>query len=172
MIFAVVAVIFPFLRYSILRIFLGNDVVNDIISSEYGGLLGIVDFELAGMSNGSSTAISGRTQQAISLILNKMKGLQYVVGVSDSVEDITFNLPGFFATMYKYGLIGTVLSYVFYVCCAVFTKGAYRWMAIIILGISFFTAHTHGTFYMIYYVLMLMDGLLSGQGKCRAPEQR
>ena len=153
MVFGLIAVILPFLRYGILRIFMSQEAVNNLIGGDYLGLLGL-DAE-------GSTAISGRTQQAISLIVNKMQGLQYLIGVSDSVDDITFNLPGFFATIYKYGFLGMVLSYVFYLCCAVFAKGAYRWMAIIILGISFFTAHTHGTFYMIFYIMLLMDGLMT-----------
>ena len=110
--------------------------------------------------NPGSTAISGRTERAISLIRHQMSGSQYLVGVSDNVDNVNFNLPGFFSTMYKYGIIGTVLSYIFYLCCAVFAKGAYRWMAIIILVISFVSAHTHGTFYMLFYVLMLMEGLI------------
>ena len=107
-----------------------------------------------------STAISGRTKRAISLIRNGMTGSQYLLGVSDSVDNIDFNLPGFFATMYKYGIIGTVISYIFYLSCAMFSKGSYRWMAIIILGVSLFSAHTHGTFYMLFYVLILMDGMV------------
>lgn len=186
LVFAVIALALPFMRYSIMRIFLGNEVVNQIIAAEKaekeeqlgnqptekpepeqpptennGGTEKPPMKDPADKNNqAGSTAISGRVERAISLIRYKMKGLQYVVGVTDSVDDINFNLPGFFATMYKYGMIGTVLSYVFYVVCAMFAKGAYRWMAVIILGVSFFSAHTHGTFYMIFYVLLLMDGIV------------
>ena len=121
--------------------------------------------------NAGSTAISGRMERAISLIRYRMSGSQYLIGVSDSVENVDFNLPGFFSTMYKYGIIGTLLSYVFYVCCAVFSKGATRWTAIIILGISMVSAHTHGTFYMLFYVLMLMDGIVSKSVKESTPVQ-
>ena len=69
----------------------------------------------------------------------------------------------------KYGIIGMLLSYVFYVSCAVFSKGAYRWMAIIILGISLVSAHTHGTFYMLFYVFMLIDGMVPKLSKKRLP---
>ncbi len=115
--------------------------------------------------NAGSTAVSGRIERALSLIRYKMSGSQYIIGVSDSVENVDFNLPGFFATMYKYGIIGTVLSYIFYLCCAVFAKGPYRWMGIIIVVTSFFSAHTHGTFYMLFYVLMLMDGVIFERGE-------
>lgn len=117
--------------------------------------------ERLAQENAGSTAISGRTERAISLIRYKMSGSQYLAGVSDSTENVDFNLPGFFSTMYRYGIIGTLLSYIFYISCALFGKGANRWMAIIILGVSFFSAHTHGTFYMLFYVLLLMDGLIT-----------
>ena len=81
--------------------------------------------------------------------------------ISDATTNVNFNLPGFFSTFYKYGLIGLFLSYAFYAGCALFAKGAYRWMAIIILVTSIFSAHTHGTFYMLFYVMMLMDGIVS-----------
>lgn len=206
-VFAVIAISVPFMRYSIMRIFIGNRAVNAIIAAEeaqkaaelaqMGVTLRDPDAELEENNDGAqnteekseaakeaeklaaekaeaakeaaklaeenagSTAVSGRIERALSLIRYKMSGLQYLVGVSDSVDGVNFNLPGFFATVYKYGLIGTLLSYAFYVYCAVDGKGAYRWMAIIILGVSFFSAHTHGTFYMLFYVLMLADGVTS-----------
>lgn len=191
LVFLVIAFSLPFLRYSILRIFLGSQTVNAMIAAKEAEKAAELVLTLEQMAhnaadedaiaemekiaqekaeaaaeaeklaqeNAGSTAISGRMERAISLIRHKMSGSQYLVGVSDSVEDVNFNLPGFFATMYKYGIIGTLLSYVFYVCCAVFSKGANRWTAIIILGISLVSAHTHGTFYMLFYVLMLMDGV-------------
>lgn len=217
LIFVVIAFCLPFLRYSILRVFVGNQKVNAMIAAEEAEKAAqlankdkpIIDSiptnpaptspaptdppseptqipeetlseaeklaqekadaaaeaEKLAQENAGSTAISGRMERAISLIRYRMSGSQYLVGVSDSVENIKFNLPGFFATMYKYGIIGTVLSYIFYLCCAIFGKGAYRWMAIIILGVSFFSAHTHGTFYMLFYVLILMDSLVQKTGQ-------
>jgi len=187
LIFVVIAFVLPSLRYSILRIFIGNQTVNAMIvaeeaekaaelaeelenkdaeAAEKAEQLAVEKAEAAAQAeelaagNTGSTAVSGRIERAMSLIRYRMTGVQYLIGVSDSVDDVDFNLPGFFATMYKYGIIGTVLSYLFYVSCAIFSKGACRWMAIIILGISFFSAHTHGTFYMLFYVLMLMDGII------------
>ena len=179
LLFLVIATILPFLRYSILRIFLGSRVVNAMIAAEEADKASklppsdkealkeqaekeqaAAEAEKLAAENAGSTAITGRIERALSLILHQMSGQQYLIGVSDSVDDVNFNLPGFFATMYKYGIIGTVLSYVFYLCCAAFAKGATRWTAIIILGISLVSAHTHGTFYMLFYVLMLMDGIV------------
>ena len=40
------------------------------------------------------------------------------------------------------------------------SSGGLNWVFIsaIILVISFFTAHTHGTFYMVFYTIFLMNG--------------
>lgn len=195
LIFAMIAVGLPFLRYSIMRIFIGNHAVNAMIAAEEAEkaaqLVQIdaenqeeaqliaeqkaIEAERAAKlaeENAGSTAVSGRLERAISLIRYQMKGSQYIVGVSDSVDDINFNLPGFFSTLYKYGIIGTLLSYIFYLSCVVFAKGACRWTAIIILGISLVSAHTHGTFYMLFYVLMLMDGIVPKSVGNRGPWQR
>lgn len=219
LIFAVIALILPFLRYSILRVFVGSQTVNNMITAEKNEKetkptrptettaqpvqTDVTEQTVSNPTvptettktteateatvptqptqapektptthkNPGSTAISGRTERAISLIRYRMFGSQYLIGVSDSVDNINFNLPGFFATMYKYGIIGTLLSYIFYLCCAIFAKGAYRWAAIIILAISFFSAHTHGTFYMLLYVLILMDGIVQRiPNKCQIIE--
>lgn len=192
LVFLVIAAALPFLRYSILRIFVGGQAVNAMIAAEEAKNAAKLaesmldkeesektpeeileaekiaaekqeaaeEAEKLAAENAGSTAVSGRIERAISLIRYELSGSQYLVGVSDSVDEIDFNLPGFFSTMYKYGAIGTILSYIFYVSCAALSKHAYRWMAIIILAVSFLTAHTHGTFYMLFYVLMLMDGIM------------
>lgn len=183
MIFIAISISLPFMRYSILRVFIGGQAVNAMITAEEAEkAVELAEAAVEGREealrfaeektaaaeeaarlaeeNTGSTAVSGRIERAISLIRYKMSGSQYFVGVSDSVEGINFNLPGFFSTMYKYGIIGTVLSYVFYLCCAVVGKGACRWTAILVLVISMVSAHTHGTFYMLFYVLMLMDGIV------------
>ena len=197
-VFSLIALALPFLRYSIMRVFMGSQAVNAIIAEEKAEKAAeVAEYFLTEQENvdpeniseeqklaleealknaeetaqaaeeakrvaeetTGSTAISGRTERAISLILNRMSGKQYLVGVADSA-DVNFNLPGSFSTMYRYGIIGFVLSCAFYIACAIFGKGAYRWMAIIIMAVSFFSAHTHGTFYMLFYVLMLMDGVI------------
>lgn len=199
LIFVIVALSLPFLRYSVLRIFMGSQAVNEMIAAEQAEknpekepqtVIGeeqpletpeqpsadaeelpqeeqtpAVEEEPQTEDDVGSTAISGRTERAIALIRNQMSGIQYLVGVSDSLGNVDFNVPGFFNTMYKYGIIGVLLSYMFYLCCALFGKGANRWTAIIILAISLVSAHTHGTFYMLFYVLMLMDGIVSKVAK-------
>lgn len=105
----------------------------------------------------NSSAIDARTRLARNLVQG-LSGKNLLFGLTDNVDDIDFNLSGFYATLYKYGIIGIVLSYLFYVKGMFRLKNAYFWLSCIIVVISFFTAHTHGTFYMLYYVVLLMNG--------------
>lgn len=107
--------------------------------------------------DGSTSAIDGRVRLARMLVEN-LSGKNLFFGITDDISDIDFNLSGFFATLYKFGLIGIVLSYFFYVRSFLKLKGCYFWISLIIIIISYFTAHTHGTFYMLYFIIFLMDG--------------
>lgn len=104
-----------------------------------------------------NTAISGRTLQANQL-LDQMHGGQLLFGVTKDISNIEFNLSGYAATMYRYGLIGVILSYVVYVRGVIQLKRHFRIISMVILVISFFTAHTHGTYHLIYYVLIIIEG--------------
>lgn len=121
----------PFLRDSIARIFV----------SESGG----------------SNAIEGRTTQGFNLI-RSLTGIKFLIGITSTTEGILFNMAGFTATLYKFGIIGVFLSYMFYVKNAICQKNPYKWIAIVIVVVSFFSAHTHGIFYMLYYTIILMIG--------------
>lgn len=130
-VFIVLCSTVPFLRDSIARIFVGE--------------------------SGGSNAIEGRTAQGLNLIRN-LTGIKLLVGVTSTTEGILFNMAGFTATLYKFGIIGVFLSYMFYVKNAIYQKAAYKWIAIVIVVVSFFSAHTHGIFYMLYYTIILMMG--------------
>ena len=121
----------PFIQSTVNRIFIGD---------QYG-----------------NTAISGRTLQAGQLI-RQMSGKQLLFGVTKDVSDIEFNLSGYAATMYKYGLIGTVLSYIVYLRGVIQLRRQFRIISLVVLVISFFSAHTHGTYHLIYYVLIITEG--------------
>lgn len=108
-------------------------------------------------SAGGSTAIDGRTRLA-RMLVGGLSGTSLLFGLTEDVSDINFNLSGFYSTLYKYGLVGVALSYLFYASGIFKLKGAYFWMTLIIVVISFFTAHTHGTFYMLYYVIVIVNG--------------
>ena len=65
-------------------------------------------------------------------------------------------MPGFVATLYKFGIIGTVLSYTTYLYSAVKGKLAFSMISIIIMVVSLFSAQTHGISYMLYYTLIVL----------------
>lgn len=130
-VFIVLCFTVPFFRDSIVRIFVGE--------------------------SGGSNAIEGRTAQGFNLIAN-LTGMKLLIGVTSTTAGIQFNMAGFVATLYKFGIIGTFLSYAFYVKNAICQKVPYKWIAAVIVFVSFFSAHTHGIFYMLYYVIILMMG--------------
>lgn len=124
----------------------------------------IVDRIFNAGSNSKSTAIDGRVRLA-RMLVGGLSGKSLIFGVTDNVSDIEFNLSGFYATLYKYGITGIAFSYAFYIQGFFRLKGAYFWLTCVIVVISFFTAHTHGTFYMMYYIIVLMEGYHASNGK-------
>ena len=108
--------------------------------------------------NETSNAIDGRVR----LVSDYVKGITgravwFGTPISE-LDDLEFNIPGFFATYIKWGIFGLLLSYWFYLQGLFKLKGPYFWLTLIIVVISYFTAHTHGTFYMLYFVVFLMNG--------------
>ncbi len=108
-------------------------------------------------STEGSSAIDGRIRLA-SHYITGISGVAVFFGQSNVVQELNFNLAGFFATYIKWGVFGLILSYWHYAQGLFRLKHAYFWISAIILVISFFTAHTHGTFYMVYYTVFLMNG--------------
>ena len=110
-------------------------------------------------SSGSDykNAVSGRVSEGMAFI-GQLRGKELLIGLSDHYSEVEFHMTAFNATMYKYGIIGTVLSYVFYVRSALYEKDAYRWIAVLLIIASFFNPHTHGTIYMLFFVVFLLDG--------------
>ena len=104
-----------------------------------------------------SSAIDGRVRLARNYI-KTISGKAVLFGDENVTQNLEFNLAGFFATYIKWGLIGVFLTYWFYGQGLLLLKKEYFWISFIIIVISFFTAHTHGTFYMLYYVVFLMEG--------------
>ena len=110
-----------------------------------------------GIDMSETNAIAGRIRLAHAFA-QTLSGPSLWFGIKDSVGDVEFNLSGYYATLIKYGIVGTLLSYVFYVRGLFHLKAQYFWLSVIVILISFFTAHTHGTFYMLYYVVILAEG--------------
>ena len=106
----------------------------------------------------TSNAIDGRVR-LVSDYVRGISGRAVWFGTPISeLDDLDFNVPGFFATYIKWGILGLIFSYWFYGQGLFKLKGPYFWLLLIIVVISYFTAHTHGTFYMLYFVLFLMNG--------------
>ena len=106
---------------------------------------------------GKRTAIGGRVAAALE-DLAQMNWKQWIIGVEDTTHGISHNMPGIIAAIYRHGLIGAILSLEFYAKSMWKLKMPFWPVAFIILGTSFFSAHTHSTVGMMYYVLILMRG--------------
>lgn len=105
-------------------------------------------------------AVSGRIESGGAFV-SQMRGLQLFIGISDHYSEVEFHMTGFNATMYKFGIIGTGLSYLFYIRCLHDLKDKYFWLAFLLIVTSFFTPHTHGTFYMLFFIIFLLDGYMN-----------
>ena len=104
-----------------------------------------------------SNAVTGRVASGSQLI-GSLRGRQLILGISDHYSDLEFHMTGFNATMYKYGLVGTLLSYLFYLQSLLKLKGKYFWLSALLIVMSFFNPHTHGTVYMLFFSTFLLDG--------------
>ena len=123
----------PFFRSAVLRIFAPGDGEN-------------------------VSAIAGRTRRASNYVQNIEGFSSILFGTAGVNNDLDFSTSGFFATYIRWGIIGLVLSYAFYIEGVIKLKGPYYWFSILVLILSFFTAHTHGTFYMMYFAAYLANG--------------
>ena len=110
-----------------------------------------------GSSRDYTNAIAGRVESGNKLIRG-LSGMDFLFGVSDSLSGITYNMSGFNATMYQYGILGTIISYMFYVIGLCKLRNQYFWICTIIIILSFFSAHTHSTFFMIYSTFVIVEG--------------
>lgn len=108
-------------------------------------------------TNDDHSAIDGRVRLA-SYFAKSITGRARFFGTPGITRDLEFNLSGFYATYFKWGIVGLIFTYWFYIQGIFKLKGAYFWISLIIVVISYYTAHTHGTFYMLYYILFLMNG--------------
>jgi len=103
-------------------------------------------------------AISGRTQKGIGL-LGEMTAVQKIFGISDTMGELGKSISGYQGEMYKYGSIGVVLSYIYYSIFLLCSKEHYaKYLALILIAISFVCAHTHRDFYMLYFGVFLFYG--------------
>ncbi len=109
------------------------------------------------LDDSNSGAIAGRTRRA-NVLIRTLSGTSLLFGVTNTLEGIEFNMPGALATLYKFGIIGVALSYWAYLIGVFRLKQQYFWISLLIVITSFFSAQTHGTFYMMYYVYIILEG--------------
>ncbi|MDO4836538.1 MAG: hypothetical protein Q4B07_08830 [Clostridia bacterium] len=112
----------------------------------------------------TSGAVAGRTRLATAF-LKTLRSKDLIFGVTSVIENIGFNMSGFAATLYKFGIIGLILAYWTYVYGVFRVKKQYFWISVIAFAVSFFSAQTHGTFYMIYFVFFILEGWNEGRRK-------
>ena len=105
----------------------------------------------------NQSAIDGRVRLA-SNFAKRISGRAYYFGTKGITNDLEFNLSGYYATFFKWGVVGLILTYWYYIQGIFKLHGVYFWISLIIVIISYFTAHTHGTFYMLYFMVFLMNG--------------
>lgn len=111
------------------------------------------------VNDSGSTAIAGRVRRAMNH-LKKMPAKNLIFGYSNDVEvsKFDFNVSGFFGTLFKQGIVGIILSYWFYLRGLRNMHSANFWYTLVIVFVSFFAAHTHGTFYMLLFICFQMYG--------------
>lgn len=106
-----------------------------------------------------TNAIEGR-QKGNSMI-QELSGFQLLVGQDDWLSEKNVYMSSFSETMCKYGIIGTFLSYIFFVRGLFTLKGSYFWISLVVIVLSFFSAHTHSTMFMICCVFVFVEGYKS-----------
>lgn len=109
------------------------------------------------VSDKGYNAIIGRTNSGIKAIKD-LHGLEILFGKHISEIGDTGYTAAFFKTFYKYGLVGLIPSYFFYVYSVIKLKRQYFWMAVLVFGISFFSVHTHMLSYMMFLCFILFAG--------------
>lgn len=126
------------LMYAFVEVF--RDSINRILFSEDG-----------------YNAIAGRTDSGM-LAVSKLTGSEWLFGKAVPGTEAGWYMPAFYEMIYKYGLIGFAISYGFYVISLFKLKRQYAWLALMILGLSYFSIHTHGSAFMLLYCILLLAG--------------
>ena len=111
-------------------------------------------------SNGGYNAIAGRTQTGAKAV-SKLRGLEILFGKRNPGSMSSVYMSAFHSTIFDYGVIGLIFSYIFYTVSLFTLKRQYFWITLMILGLSFFSVHTHGSAYMLFFCTILFGGHLS-----------
>ena len=109
------------------------------------------------MSEDGYNAIAGRTDSGM-LAVSKLVGSEWLFGKLVPGTEAGWYMPAFYEMIYKYGLLGFAVSYGFYVNSLFKLKRQYAWLALMLLGLSYFSIHTHGSSFMMIYCILLLVG--------------
>lgn len=102
-----------------------------------------------------TTAITGRISKALES-LKDLTITQWIFGVQDTTHNISYNVPGLIGALLRHGLIGMLLSVELYIVGLFKGELPYKLVAAVVLITSIFSAHTHSTIGMLYYMLILL----------------
>ena len=103
-------------------------------------------------------AVAGRTSAGTELIQG-LDWQQFLLGVTDAMGELGAALSAFQATLYKYGIVGIAISYLYYLYCFACTRRDSRYLCLILLVISFVCAHTHNLFFMLSFSAFIFEGI-------------
>ena len=141
---AVLYLAVPFVRHSIQRIFFA------VGASNYSAIEG--------------RTVTGRKSLAM------LTGIRKFIGFGDIYDISDWNMATFFFVTFRFGWIGTVLFYAFYVYSAFKLKREAQIMTILFLILSLFTVHMFGAYYKMYYTMIILYGYVQLRQEKMSPQ--
>ena len=110
----------------------------------------------------STSAIAGRTSTGMRS-LTMLKGTKLLFGVGGQYDISDWNMAAFFFVTFKFGWVGTVLFYSFYVYSLFKLRREAQMMVFIFLPLSFFTVHMFGAYYKMFYTMIILYGYVQNR---------
>lgn len=103
------------------------------------------------------SAIEGRTATGLRS-LGMLQGIRTLIGFGDIYDIADWNMSTFFFVTFKFGVIGMVLYYSFYIYSFFKLKREAQFMTGAFLILSLFTVHMFGAYYKMYYTILILFG--------------
>lgn len=111
-------------------------------------------------SGNGYNAIAGRVEAGATAV-SRLNFIELLFGARGAHPEADWYMSAFFSTIFDYGMLGFIFSYLFYLFSLLKLKRQHFWMALMILGLSYFSVHTHGSAYMLFYCFLLIGGFHS-----------
>lgn len=103
------------------------------------------------------SAIEGRTATGLRS-LKMLSGIRSIIGFGDIYDITNWNMATFFFVTFKFGYLGAVLYYSFYIYSLFkLNREAYIMVGIFLI-LSLFTVHMFGAYYKMYYTAIILYG--------------